>query len=264
MSEDQISRFYKNAMADQALMREIQVKIPARPHDGLEIDLSSCLSTWESVGVSWMAQQDAMGGFIEFTRAKMAYDFLHESTQKYLLMIDTDTAPCIDLPWLLVRHEAPVVGSCIVSMSPEGRRMLCFSRADTSGIPRFIDFDDGDKIPATGLAEVPHCGTGAMMIRRDVLESFSWDKKDGIWDIPFFVPDDVMARGLRSGKLIEGEDIRFCKQAKEKGIPVQVDMEAHCGHTKPMRLLFPPQLRDPSLDVKDWIAPQKGMALTNG
>ena len=265
MSQERINRFYEQATANPELMRSIMVVVPARPHDGLSIGLSQMLSAWFDMGIQWRAQEDSMGGFIDVTRMKIAYNFLHECDQKFLLMIDNDTDPPIDLPWLLSRHDKPVVGSCIASMSGAGRRMLCFTRADSSGITRFIDFEDGAKIPATGLAEVPHCGTGAMMIRRDVLESFTMELgEDGSLDVPFIVPDFVKVRGMKTGKLIEGEDIRFCKQARAKGFTIHVDMEAHCGHVKTMKLGFPPSLRDPSMRVEDWVASTMGTALTNG
>ena len=261
---NRIDRFHEIAMQHQSLMRDILVVPPVRPHDGLSVDLSCMLSAWYNVGIQWRPKEDMMGGFIEFTRMNIADQFLRQHTQKYLLMIDNDTDPPIELPWLLARHDAPVVGSCIVSNSPKGRPMLCFSRPDASGTNRMIDFMEGDKIPATGLAEVPHCGTGAMMIRRDVLESFTMEKlPNGQWDVPFLVDQDVKVRGMRCGKLIEGEDIRFCKQVRAKGFKVYVDLEAHCGHRKIMKMTFPDSQRDPSLRVENWVVSDKGMVMSD-
>jgi hypothetical protein len=264
MSQESIDRFYEIAIANKALMRDIVIRVPARPHDGISIDLACKLSAWFNADIQWKPLEDSMAGFVEVTRMKIVWDFLHNHTEKFLLMIDNDTEPDIELPWLLARHGQPVVGSCIVSISPKGRPMLCFSRADRAGINRFIDFEDGDKIPAIGLAEVPHCGTGAMMIRRDVLESFSMEKgPTGIWDVPFMLTDETRVLGMKTGKLLEGEDIRFCKQARAKGYKIHVDMEAHCGHRKTMRMNFPPSQRDPSLAADEWFAPAKGMALSH-
>lgn len=261
--QHRVDEFFQIAVENQELMRSIFVAIPVRPHDGLAIDLSCKLSSWFSVNVPWKPLEDGMQGFIELSRIKIAYDFLHNRDEKFLLMLDNDTEPPIDLPWLLARHDKPIVGSCIVSRNREGRGMLCFSRADCAGISRFVDFEDGDRIPATGLAEVPHCGTGAMMIRRDVLESFTFAQNGEGWDVPFLIPDDIRVRGAIRGALIEGEDIRFCKQARAKGYKIHVDMEAHCGHRKTMKMGFPPLLRDPSMKVEDWIVSQRGMALRN-
>lgn len=257
-----VEAFYRAAAEFPELLADIFVAVPCRPDEGVSSHLSCKLSIWFDEGVQW-SPSESFGGFIEVKRMQIAHDFLKNRTQKFLLMIDNDTEPIITLPWLLARHDKPVVGSCIASLSAEGRGMLCFSRADPAGIHRFIDFEDGDRIPATGLAEVPHCGTGAMMIRRDVLEAFTFEKDPatGHWDVPFLVPDDVKARGMKHGLMLEGEDIRFCKQARAKGFKVHVDLEAHCGHRKTMRLTFPQSQRDPSLKIEDWVASPKGMAL---
>lgn len=263
-SPQQIDDFYLKAIENKHLMEDIFVVPPVRPAEGVAIGLHQMLCAWYNAGVQHSIKEDGMGGFIDVTRGNIVNEFLNNRTERFLMMIDSDTEPPIDLPWLLVRHEAPVVGSCIVSFNPKGRRMLCFTRPDKLGTPRMIDVENGDKIPATGLAEVPHCGTGAMMIRRDVLESFTGERgPDGFMDVAFLVPDEVKARGIRSGKLLEGEDIRFCKQVRAKGFKVYVDLEAHCHHVKVMKIVFPPSLRDPSLDVKDWVAPSTGMAFTN-
>ena len=265
---DRVDRFYEIASNNQDLMRDIFIAVPVRPHDGLAVDLSNKLSAWFQVNIPYAPLETGMNGFIEVTRMRIAWDFLHNRSEKFLLMIDNDTEPPIDLPWLLARHDEAVVGSCVVSLGPHGRRMLCFTRHDDTGAARMVDFEDGDKIPAVGLAPVPHCGTGAMMIRRDVLQSFSYmpeGKCDSCghseWDIPFMIPDYIKVRGMRFGRLGEGEDIRFCKQARAKGFGVFVDMEAHCGHRKAMRMGFPQHLRDPSLKVEDWVASRHGLEI---
>lgn len=254
-SAEEAKAFFEECEANRELLNDIFVAVPCRPHDGICISLARKLSWWEREGIAWDVMEDSMAGFIEVNRTRIALDFLRRMNHKFLLMIDSDTEPPVNLPYLLARHNEPVVGSCIVSMGTGGRPMLCFSRPDENGVNRLIDFEDGNKIPAIGLAEVPHSGTGAMMIRRDVLEAFDWDDPA---DIPFFVPEEIRARGAVSGKLMRGEDIQFCIRAREKGFKVQVDMEAHCGHRKSMRMAFPPHQRDPSLHVNDWTPPAKG------
>jgi len=268
MSQREIDTFFEIATQHEDLMRDIFISVPVRQAEGMALELTNMLSAWSTLGIMWSALDSGMNGFVDVTRMKIAYDFLHNRTQKYLMMIDSDTEPRVDLPYILARHDKDVVGGCIPSMNAKGRRMLCFTRYDKGGIPRFIDFEDGDKIPATGLAEVPHSGTGVMMIRRDVLEAFTYRQMDTCgtcghadWDIPFMVPDGVKARGMKYGVMIEGEDIRFCKQVRQKGFKIWVDLEGHCGHRKSMRLGFPQHLRDPSMKVESWCAPDTGMAL---
>lgn len=257
MNVGDAKNFLHTCEEHRELMQDIFVATPARPHDGLCIALHDKLKWWFREGIESQVLEDSMGGFIEITRTRIAMDFLNRMNHKFLLMIDTDTEPPLNLPYMLARHNEPVVASCIVSMGTSGRPMLCFARQDENGMKRMIDFEDGEKIPATGLAEVPHAGTGAMLIRRDVLESFDWDENHPE-DIPFFVPDKIRARGAVNGKMMRGEDIQFCIKAKEKGFKIHVDMEAHCGHRKSMRMIFPPHQRDPSLDPIDWTPPAKG------
>lgn len=257
---EELRRFFEAAAHYKDLLREIFVAVPVRPADGMAIHLAVKCSLWYGEGVVWQPLEDVMGGFIEIQRTKMVLDFLKNRSEKYLLMIDNDTEPPLGLPYILARHDAPVVGSPIASMGANGRAMLCFSREDMAGITRFVDFDDGDatqRIPATGLAEVPHCGTGAMLIRRDVLESFTFEGED----VPFFVQESVRLEGAKTGKMLRGEDVTFCNKVRAKGFKVYVDMEAHCGHRKTLRMAFPDHMRDPSLSVDKWVVSAKGMRL---
>jgi hypothetical protein len=250
--------WFEHAKSYQEILSDIWVAVPARPHDGICLKLCKMLSLWAMSGIAWGDHADSMGGFIEVTRCRIVVDFLRNHQEKYLLMIDNDVEPDIQLPYLLSRHDLPVVGSCIPSMNAKGRAMLCFSKEDRHGQYRFVDYDDGDKIPAKGLVQVPHVGTGAMMIRRDVLESFTMKGED----VPFIVPNRIRYEGAVNGILMKGEDIWFCSQARAKGYDLHVDLEAHCGHRKTMRMAFPPQLRDPSLRVEDWEVSTEGMILS--
>lgn len=254
----ELERYFIECEENRDLLRDVLVVVPARPHDGVAIHLAQKLAIWHGEGTAWTNLEDSMGGFIELTRTRICLQFLKDYRQKFLLMIDSDTEPPINLPYLLARHDKPVVGSCIVSMSREGRPMLCLTRYDKFGISRFIDFEDGDKIPATGLVEVPHVGTGAMMIRRDVLESFTWQ----VGDSPFFVPEELKVKASHNGQLMRGEDINFCLEAKKRGYAIHVDLEAHCGHRKSMRLSFPQSLRDATMDADEWVAPERGIRVS--
>lgn len=287
INEARSTELFQLAEKNHELFDDIYITVPARPHDGICIGLTQALSMWFASGIKWMPLEDSMGGFVEVTRTKIALHFLRNRTEKYLLMIDNDTEPDLLLPYLLARNDVPVVGACIPSYSRHGREMLCFSRHDDCGVNRMIDYSHGDKIPATGLAEVPSIGTGAMMIRRDVLESFTFggidsynkaaeaissnqpgtfspeELKDLVdADIPFFVPQHIRWNGAVQGVIMQGEDIVFCHKARAKGFKVYADLEAHCMHRKTMKLAFPDELRDPSLRVEDWHAPKTGMAMS--
>jgi len=47
------------------------------------------------------------------------------------------------------------------------------------------------------------------------------------------------------------------------GEKIQVDLEAHCGHRKTMRMGFPQNQRDPSKTPEDWQVSTLGVPLAS-
>ena len=259
VSTDTIEWYFHQCEEHRALLNDIYVVVPVRPQEGVNCDLARKLSTWYGEGTAYAHLNDHMGGFIECTRANMAWTFLNEPPLrqdgqpcKYLLMIDNDMEPPINLPYLLARHGKDVVGSCAMSVDQDYGPQLCFSVKDPEGKYRFPTMRGGKAIPAHGLKEVGHVGTGALLISRDALEKFTWDSID---EFPFIVPDEVRMEGAKTGTLTIGEDIRFCNQLRAKGIQMYVDLEAHCGHRKIMALGWDDPLRDPLMDAEAWVVP---------
>jgi len=258
------NKFFRIAEQNRELLSKIHVVIPVRPADGINVELAKCLSLWYGEGISWSYLADHMGGFIECTRANISHTFKEESDCEYLLMIDNDMVPPLELPYLLARHKEAVVGSCAMGVSAKFGPMLCFTKEDKEGNQRFVTAmyeDDGEikdtLIPKKGLLEVSHVGTGAMMVRRDVVESFDYEPGD----IPFYVPEEIRSKGFKTGVLLKGEDIVFCEQVQKKGFKVYVDLEAHCGHQKQIALKWDDSKRDPSLSASRWHAPSTGMII---
>jgi len=258
------AEFLKLAEENREMLHgKVHVVVPVRPFTGVNVHLAKMLSIWYGEGVSWDPFNDYMGGFIECTRARIALQFIKEyPTYKYLLMIDDDIEPAVELPYLLARHDKPVVGSCCMSFSSRFGPMMCFSMKDGNGVYRFpplVTAKNGkahpQMIPSAGLAEVGHCGTGAMLIRRDVLEAFSFEDDD----IPFYVDEKVRREGFKTGTLRRGEDIEFCRQVKEKGFSVHVDLEAQCAHRKMSPLSWPDDQRSDEMSVDDWKVHTAGM-----
>lgn len=256
MSEKQrLEQFFQWCADNRDLCHDIYIVCPLRPHDGVSIKLAECMNIWyaEEIGIEYLP--DSMQGFIDVTRARLAHRFVTQRSEKFILMIDNDMEPPVDLPMLLARHDAPIVGSCAVSMNAEGNQMMCAVTEDTEGGHRFIE-PRAVKIPCSGLLPVVHCGTGAMLIRRDVLEAFSFENPP---DTPFLLPDRIRHGGIvNMGTPMVGEDLYFCEQARGKGFETTVDLEAHCGHRKTMRLAWPPERRDPTITVEDFRLPPVG------
>ena len=111
MSQQKLDAFYEIATQHEALMRDIFISVPVRQHEGMALELANMLSAWSTLGIMWSPLDAGMNGFVDVTRMKIAYDFLQNRDQKYLLMIDNDTEPAVDLPYLLARHDQPIVGA---------------------------------------------------------------------------------------------------------------------------------------------------------
>ncbi len=285
-----LTAYFAQCDENRSILRDIYVAVPVRPSDGMNCVLHRMLAIWYGESTAFTDVQDAMAGFIEHQRANIAGMFLREppinpetgKPCKYLLMIDNDMEPPINLPYLLARHDKPVVGVCAMSVDKEWGPQLCFSIMDDEGKARFPCLRSGQPIPATGLKEVVHAGTGAMLIRRDVLESFDWgvaakaamakhksgeqlthDEVEALIspDIPFFCPQEGRIIGMSEGNIKVGEDIHFCNQLRRKGIKVYVDLEAHVGHRKTLTLQWDETLTDPYLKADKWVSPRAGKVI---
>jgi hypothetical protein len=284
--------YFKQCEDNRSVLQDMHVVVPVRPQDSSCCNLNRMLSIWYGEGTSWSYLNDHMGGYIEATRANIAYSFLKGNTEKYLLMIDSDMEPPINLPYLLGRHGEAIVGAPAMSVSQEYGPQLCFTIKDVDGLYRFPALKHGLKIPAKGLKEVGHVGTGALLIRRDVLEAFSFSmacrcgwvvpydtiknaetigeimekavcptcctSRHVYEDIPFVVPFKYKLHGMRTGNLTLGEDIAFCNQARAKGFKMHVDLEAHTGHRKVVALSWDDEYRDQNMDHESWVLPADG------
>ena len=238
------------------LVEQVDIQIPVRPQDGVPIELAEQIARWAVLGFKVAFLKDHMGGFIEVVRANMAYRFLKDSDKKYLFMIDNDVIPELDVPLLLARHEESVVGAPVPITLKDQGPALNFTIADAEGKYRFPSYRQ-HKFPMKGLIPVHHIGTGAMCIRRDVLEAFSWEGED----VPFAVSSELRSEGLRKGNLRRGEDIEFCNQVRAKGFKVFADMEALSGHRKSLTLVVPDDLKDPTMDPAGWLSHESEYAV---
>lgn len=141
-------------------------------------------------------------------------DFLAKEDYDYLIMIDSDIIPPLNL-LDLVDYQKEII-------SP-----VCFAYMNDSIVPLVVEYNkdksEGQK-PFTvmplegteGLVEVDAVGTGAMIIRRDVLEK--------IKDQPFCNRYDE--EGLKT----MGLDFSFCDKARKEGIKVHCHLDYTCSH----------------------------------
>lgn len=283
---EDLSGYFEQCEQNRALLNDIYVVVPMRPSEGINPILHRMQAIWFGEGTAFLDAQDFFGGFIEHTRSGICRRFLVEPPLKpdgtpcrYLLMIDNDMEPPINLPWMLGRHGLPVVGVCAMTVDSEFGPQLCFSIKDPLGKYRFPCLRSGQSIPFKGIVKVGHVGAGAILIDRAVLEAFDFGasalaaiKKhreggtltpaevDSILrpDIPFACPQDSRIEGMNEGRIVVGEDIAFCNQLRAKGIDCYVDLEAQLGHKKTLSLSWDETRRDPYMAAASWKVPNVG------
>jgi GT2 family glycosyltransferase len=154
----------------------------------------------------------AMRGIGEH-RNVMAKHFL-SGDWDYLLMIDADN-PVPKNVLDLVELDKEVIGlPTPIQMSPiRGLTELFWNVFDENGYPT--------KETGEGLQEAHKVGTGAILIRRDVLEKI---------EHPFTTVRD--ADDLR----IVSTDLAFCDKCRKKGIKIWTHWDYKCGHYKTIDL----------------------------
>jgi len=147
---------------------------------------------------------------INVARSTLAKQFLDETDSEWSLWIDDDmVVPINALEHLL--EKAKETGAKIMSamyyQRLAGYNPVCFR--NTGGDYKDFSFIDPDKV-----CEVDGVGFGCILIHRSVFEK---------------IGTDVFRFDYSSGRMM-GEDIYFCKKAKEAGFKVMIDGAYKIGH----------------------------------
>ena len=168
---------------------------------------------------------------IEHARNRLAHKFL-ETDAKWLMMIDDDIIPCIGRPawfryWVQaarsladlplqrhVLHRLVGAGKTLVGASYFGRQEGgALMASDQTLAPRARAYEDK-------VVEVDWVGTGCILIHRKVFEDIRAKFGDSLkidvpdYDYDYFRPFDSA----------HGEDVSFCKRAKEAGHQSHLDL----------------------------------------
>ena len=149
---------------------------------------------------------------VQSNRNSIALDFL-KSDCDYLVMIDSDTiVPNNFLE--LIDHDKDIISATYCGWHKTYLQFMAFNRDEKAqyGIT---------PISGTGLKEADYLGTGAMIIKREVIENIKRP-----FDCTY--NDD--------GIVTLGEDFSFCEKAREKGYKMWVDLDCICSHYKEINL----------------------------
>lgn len=149
-------------------------------------------------------------------RNKVVQDFLSKPEYDYLVMFDSDNVPPVDF-LSLVDFQLDIVGSLYFGYQKGMIVPWCLERGK-DGLFTIVDLKG-----KRGLIECDAVGTGAIVIKRSVLE-------DERLKFPF--RNEYDADGIK----LLGLDINFCKRAKEVGYKVYCHLDYISGHWVPVDL----------------------------
>lgn len=150
-------------------------------------------------------------------RNRIVQWFLTDTTAPYLLMVDDDVIPPMDV-LTLADQTKDVIGCPYFIARPPGLQIpvpCVLKRVPDGPSFRFETFDQ--PFGLSGLLEVGAMGTGCLMIHRRVLTHPSLT-------IPFRMGHDAY------GRMTITEDILFCKRATDVGFHIWADMDRMADH----------------------------------
>jgi len=147
-------------------------------------------------------------------RNMIVQNFLSRPQYDYLIMIDSDNVPPINL-LNLVDYQKDIVG--VFYCGFQKSMIIPFvMKAGKDGLYRVMDLND-----KKGLVECDAVGTGVIVIKREVLEKVRH---------PF--RNEYDADGIK----LMGLDFNFCKRAKEQGFKVYAHLDYVTSHWVTMDL----------------------------
>lgn len=165
-----------------------------------------------------------IGTRVAVGRNSIVRKFLEETNADWLFFIDTDMVVSHDLlERMLERAESgdyPILGALCYGVRGDDKFAVMFDYDEASGshLPILQPWDQTQKVDATGAA--------ALLIRRDVLLAMR-DRYPN--------PIEWFADELYNGRY-QGEDITFCRRARELGFSIHVATDIVVGHIKPFAI----------------------------
>lgn len=144
-----------------------------------------------------------------------------ESDCDFLFLTNDDQIYPSDTLSRLLSHDKDIVSGLYLRRSFPFEPII-FSEENEQGIARTHYLKDGE----TGLIPVVACGSGAVLIRRKVLETLPapW------WKVGTVAPDLI------------SEDLTFCHDARRAGFEVWCDLDVRVGHITVTPIF--PQIQD--------------------
>ncbi len=132
---------------------------------------------------------------------------------EYILFIDSDVLPRPQTLDKLMSHDKDIIAG-VVPICQQGKFKWNVYRDDMNAMP--IDVNAKNLGLPDNPFKVKAVGFGVVLIKTKVFEKMEW---------PFW--RSIYKPGLR----ILGEDVYFCRKAKEAGFDIWVDPMVKCNHS---------------------------------
>lgn len=177
-------------------------------------------------------------GAIDLARERTVEDAL-ETEPEWLLFLDSDVIPPVEVFSLLARHEKPVVSGLyyVDGEQPHPAAWVLDEndRPSTLGVDesgRLVAERAGEPTPLepdeNGLVTVDTIGLGCVLVHVSVFEDieqpwFRWTK--GYEEHPWDLHQQRDVAGV-------SEDFFFCHKLAEAGYDIHLDTSVRCGHEK--------------------------------
>jgi GT2 family glycosyltransferase len=159
------------------------------------------------------------------------FNYAVENDYDYVLMMDSDVIPPVDILERLLAHKRDVVSGLYFGVFNVDRRQevkpvawKCLSEAEWEEVKGQLmssvvngredirrNLTD-EEIDSGELQEVIIPSAGCMLVSRDIFRRFKY----GILDVP--------------GKINTGDDIYFCRKVREAGVKMYCDPSVKCEH----------------------------------
>mgnify|MGYP001577792157 CR=1 FL=1 len=167
------------------------------------------------VEYDWLTERNE--SLVHRARMEMTATFLRRKEFTHLFWIDADIE--FDPAHVAALWNMQVPIACGV-YAMKKRDQQWFAAWKNGHLVKDLDQFDGP-------VEVDYCGTGFLLIRRDVIETLAakaptWEGANGPVPALFMTP-------IHNGCL-ESEDYNFCRQAREAGFKIMMDPSVRLGH----------------------------------
>jgi len=197
-------------------IQKVMIGVPSR--GAVMIPAVEFLCMQASKGFVSIVEQSTMS--VEHSRGKIVSKFLKQEHFTHLFFMDDDIACPDTIIEKLLARDVDVCGAKY-PLYLDGKIHSSGYRKNPQNPHRFLPYP----MEETGFKEVDAMGTGAMLIKREVLERTK--------TLPCF----RLSYGEGYALMIT-DDITFCKFCKNLGFKLYVDFDIKCDHFKTVSLNY--------------------------